>query len=258
MKRITLYYLVGILVLMALPLLNAQPTYRSNTPITVNVPCTNNGTSCSDSAVCLGTIIDPDGILVINNETLTQNSGVFYISLNASNVEEIGEYELTIACVDGTLSNSNTLPFYVTPNGQEVSEGKAFFYIGSIGVLIFFIIFSIIGFRNTEELWLKTLCFYIMWGSFLAMNYIAWVGSLNYLYSISFAGSFFKWLFYIQFYATFPLVLGSFLYCIYNLIMNKHMKNMLEHGVPEEKAMERSMKRTSSYFSRGGYKPKHY
>lgn len=197
----------------------------------------------SDSIKCNISVFDPENIAIINWQEMNNNYEIHNYTLNTSQTTKLGTYTYDITCTTGNSNKTESFEFEITPHGKETTTGISIFYFGGIAFLSLFIILFTYLFYKQEEIWIRSFSFFAVWGLFLVVNYMAWIGFTNYLPTISFLGTFFKWIFLIQMYASFPLVLISIVFYLYILIMNQQVKHMLEHGVPEDRAYERSVKR---------------
>lgn len=225
--------------LILLPLIVAQPVYQQGTNVTISVPCTIGGQACSSSATCTATIINPDPLVLINNYSMTQNNAVFEVDLPDNQTEVNGEYELTVACVDGSRSRTKSLRFYITPNGEMPSTANGLLYIGVFAILIIFFILTIYGFLQAENLVIRMLVFYIGWLLLIAIAFISWNMSVNFLSSAPFLNSFLRIIFLFFVYGTFPLLLVSFVWVGYMMLTIKEIKQMMERGLSEDEAWDR-------------------
>ena len=204
--------------------------------------------SSHGGVVCFFHLYDMVGDHIYVSPELTDNDNVFdwEIDIDAGNFSNSGMYSYFMQCNSSLYGGATGDDFEVTPNGEINTTGRSIFLsAGLISLSLMVLLFTFIFFKN-EELWIKVFCFYCVWGLFLVIEYTAWVGFTNYLWTISFLALFFKWLFYIQMYATFPLVIGSFILYGYFMVWNKQMQRMMESGVPEDRAMAGSFRTRGS------------
>jgi len=130
--------------LIVIPMICATPTYKQNTVLDLKVPCINNGTSCSSSALCNTTIINPEGNLIVNNQEMSRNLSTFNYTLTPTQTFILGQYEFLVTCTDGTDSAASDLTFKITPSGfMENSFFLIVIVILSAGVII-------LGFRLAD------------------------------------------------------------------------------------------------------------
>ena len=78
------------ILIMAMTLIVAQPVYKQNADVELTLPCTINGALCSPSATCQFSILNPLGITLVNNGTMTQLGGLFTYQLYANQTTENG------------------------------------------------------------------------------------------------------------------------------------------------------------------------
>jgi len=219
-----------------------QPAYKQGTPITLSVPCSFNGITCPTPTTCVATIINPEQDVLINNQSMTRNNAVYEVNLTANETEVNGEYEFTVAC--SYLSNSRTkfLTFFITPNGEIPTTSKGILYVGILFVLIVLFILAIWGGIQANYIPLKSFVWLFAYLLLIAISFIAWNLSLDYLTSSPFLISMFRiiWIFFMI--GLFPVLLMLIFYSGWMLTKIKAIENMLEKGVPIDEAYERSVK----------------
>jgi hypothetical protein len=210
-------------------------TFRANESIELKQTCTINGSFCDD---CNISSVDlPDGERAISNVIMTKREGDFNFSFDGSNTTLIGTYRVNGFCRFGSDVLKNWAYYLdVTPNGRESTVGLALFYIGGVLLMIFFIGISFYGLRIAQTPAGKLFSFYAIWISMMVLFYIAWIGATNYLYSVSFVGIFFKWVFIIFTILTFPMVIASIVWYLWLLVSLKEIQQMIDRGVPEDRA----------------------
>ena len=147
-------------------LVSAQPIYKQNTDVELNIPCTINGDICSNAATCQFSIVAPSGNILLNLENMTQNSGVFSYQLYSNQTIEVGQYEFPVTCCDGVNCGTRHLTFLITPSGLVGSSGEALTYVILIFVVLTLLTFSIIGGFK-----IKSKDSYDMGGNLLEVNY---------------------------------------------------------------------------------------
>lgn len=136
-------------VVLLMPFIVAQPTYEQGTNVTLRIPCTINGVFCDESADCDATLINPDGIALYNKEIMVQNGSVFELDLSKIDTFIKGEYELTVACVQGSKETTKTLYFYITATSKKYGNSLFSFdfsdaiYLIITGILV---LISVIAF----------------------------------------------------------------------------------------------------------------
>ena len=132
----TKHFFLLIVILIVLPLISAQLTFKKSTEINLRVPCSFNGTFCSESAECNVTIIYPNNTIMINNLGMTNEAnGMPNYTLPDSSI--MGEYEVHATCLQDGISGSNSFAFFITGSGEQVTTAQGIIYmvvlLGSIG-----------------------------------------------------------------------------------------------------------------------------
>jgi len=115
----------------------AEPSFyfKKGTDVDLKIPCVNEGSACSASAVCNITVNDPNSNNIIDNQEMT-NSGAFH-NYTLINTETIGEYQATVFCIDGTDADYTTFSLATTENGQEQNDWT---FILAIAITIGFLL----------------------------------------------------------------------------------------------------------------------
>jgi len=246
-KKILLMLIIFLVLPMVLSQLNvpviiSNPYYKQSKPATVPLPCTINGNYCSENATCKTTIINPYGVILVNNQYMTHNGAVFEINLTSNQTDINGEYQFNVVCSDNGNSMSRNLKFNVNPSGEAPDTGKGIIYIGLIVLLFILFIVLIIGGIQSEYIPIKAGLFLFAYLVFLGICFIAWNLSLDYLTSSPFLISIFKIIFYFLMYALFPILLFTIIYTLYMMFKIKAIQKMIDRGVPEDEAYEREVK----------------
>jgi len=236
------YLLIVMLMILAMPMIVAQPVFEQNTDITVSIPCTIGGEYCSANATCITTIINPNGDVLINNQNMTRNNAVFEVNLTANQTEINGEYEFNIACSDNRNSFSKFLTFWITPNGEMPTTSKGFIYIGLLVFLIIFFILLIYGVIKAENISLRAFCFLGAYIFLIGITFIAWNLSADYLTSSPFTTAFFRIVWWVLIVGFFPIILIATFYTFWMLMKIDAIQNMINKGVPVDEVYERQIK----------------
>jgi len=239
--------LILILLVLMIPLVSAIPVYQSGSTIDLKIPCTNNGTYCSASAVCNATVINPKGDLIRNGEGMTQNISIFNVSLISEDTEILGTYEFTVCCVDGGDTSCKTLTFKITPNGNDLGIAEGIVYIIFIVALVFIFLLFLYGsikipFSNSRSddgkiisfndmKYLKVVCMVFSYLILMAIFGIMRQITANYLY-LNQAHKTFQWLFWFMLSFVYPIIVVSVILMLVMFFESKKIKKALERGVP--------------------------
>lgn len=232
-------FLLILAMFFVMPMIVAQPVFKQNEANVLKIPCTIDGVYCSGSATCSATILDPVGNDLYNNEALLQNSVVFELNLTTSDNSLNGEYQLTVSCTDGNVSNSKTLVYFVTPNGKLPTTAKGILY--GVLLIIFVVFFVITLYKGLEEdgIVMKSVFLFISYLMLMGITFIGWNLSADYLTSAPFLTAFFRilWLFFM--YALFPIILVLTFYTMWMMKEIKEIKGLMDRGIPMDEAVGR-------------------
>lgn len=142
-------YLLLLMVLLSLTIISAETLiYQQNTEINLKVPCFNNNTYCSATAVCNITIQNPDGTLLVDNKVMTNSFSYHNYTLLTTDTTKLGSYATTILCIDNGLAGYDNFIFKITGNGKEEPEGVivvlfVIFFLVILGFFAYLLIVSI-------------------------------------------------------------------------------------------------------------------
>jgi len=150
-KIIPLLFLTTLLLCTTLALAESRFIAKQNTNFDIKEPCYNNGTYCSAAAVCNITVWIPNTQTILVDGRGMTNGGTFHnYTLNTSQTNTLGEYEASVKCTDGSLSNFDSFSFKVTPSGQIYEQGESMIYAIALGAMLLFVFFFIMLSNATE------------------------------------------------------------------------------------------------------------
>jgi hypothetical protein len=226
--------LMVVLISMASAQIESLSTSKMNTYVQLTQAVTNS-TYCN-----LTKIQYPNNTIISIGANMTKNGNDYNYTYFT---DALGEHSYITCCNPNGVETCVGVTFDVTPNGDMGSVMSSLFYIGALVILIILILISVFTFVNGKTLWIKTAGFGFLWLFAIVFSYTAWIGSENYLYTISFVGVFFYWVFLILLFGTLPLILGGLIYGMYVAITVPEMKRMLKHGVIEDRALARQIRK---------------
>lgn len=232
MKKISMILLLGILLFS----FTSAVTYEQNENINFTSSCEN--INCSDGDIVL-TIVDPAGNVIIDNQNTTKRTGYILYSLNSTQTSEMGEHQYFLSSDNDYYSST----FEITPNGEQPTTAKAFFYIGLLFLLIIFMIISIYGFVVGEQVWTRTAFLGIVYLLMIAISFVAWSMSGDFLTSSPFLISFLRIIFLALTIGFFPFLIGLFAYGVYMMTQIDEITELQAKGFSLEEAVERVQRR---------------
>ena len=153
MKKILIGLLVGIFLIGLASMTSAQLIYQQSTELDLKVPCFYNDTRCSDAAECNISVLYPNSSFLVEEQPMTNLlNGYHNYTLNESLTSVLGEYSVSIYCVDNGETGYSTFAFDITPTGHAITTGQTIVSIGLILVtMILAVFFGWLGFKFTEK-----------------------------------------------------------------------------------------------------------
>ncbi len=142
------------ILLLIVPLASAEQIYSLDETIDLKISCTNNETYCTTNAGCNLTIILPNNSLLIDNKPMTQNLAYFNYTLNGTIINEVGDYQNYVFCMDGGFKAFEDFIFKITKSGNESTSSQGMIFIGII-VAIFALAFLLVQLSNHFDNTLK-------------------------------------------------------------------------------------------------------
>lgn len=200
-------------------------SYRTGQSIDLKVSC--NTIDCGVTQYI--TITAPDSTTLVNNQPMTHYNSFMNYSFNLTT--QAGQYNYFL----NNYSNS----FLVTPNGEEATSGKAIFYIGLLFVLIVFLVLIAFSFVKFDNLLNRVGMLGLGYLVLIAITFIAWNMSRDFLTSSPFTISMFWILFLVLMVGAFPLLIGGFAWYIIMLFQIKEIQHMMDKGMDGEEAQRR-------------------
>lgn len=246
MKNNTQYtFLAGIVLLtclLSLPLSSAQLVYSNDHEISLKIPCIVDGRPCSASALCNLTAQYPNSSSFIINKAMTYSSGGdFSYNLNFT---ALGFYPSKVSCSDAGQNGTSTFDIQITPNGENPSTANGILYLGLLGVLIIFLVMAIAGIFKMENSLIGRFAFLnVAYLLLMAVLFVSWSMANDFLTGSPFIASMLKVMFYFSMYAFFPYFLCTMFWMIYMVITVKEIQTMMDKGIPEDEAYERTIKK---------------
>lgn len=233
MKKLMIFFISAILLInLGGAVEESIPTQAVNTCVVLEQECS----ACN--FITLKNVKLPNGTIDYINENMTSAGfGTFYY--DCYNVTLNGEHIVKTLIVGTNFTLEAPYNFYVTPNGEESDVAKGLLYLGLFSVLILFLSLSIYGIVKVENMYGRFALFWVAWIFLIAVSFIAWNLSSDFLTSAPFVVSMFKIVFYFVMIASFPLMLGSIAWVVYIHTVTDEMKAMMERGMSPEEAWSR-------------------
>jgi len=137
MKKVLLIALLGMFLFSFVSA--SDSTYTLDQELDLKVTCLNNG-YCSNTSFCNINIADPDEILIVVGENMTNQDSFHNYTVTPN---KTGEFMVSGFCKDGIDSEEIDFSFWITPEGNVLSLQDSLVRI----FLILFFIGTIVGLR---------------------------------------------------------------------------------------------------------------
>lgn len=223
-KKMLVAMIMLVAIFMVMGLASAE-SYEQGQAVDVKVSC-----SLIDCGVTQNiSIVAPDSTTLVNNKQMSHTNSYMNYSFNLTT--QTGQYNVYL--------NNYSTSFEVSPNGEQATSGKAIFYIGLLFVVIVFLVLCVLSFAHFDNLLNRVGMLGLGYLILVAISFIAWNMSQDFLTSSPFIISMFQIIFYVLMFSALPLILGSFAWYFIMLFQIKEIQKMMDKGMPEEEAERR-------------------
>ncbi len=242
MKKIILI-IVGMLFISSIFAL----TFTQHSSINLKAPCTINGTNCLNTADCIISIAYPNGSLMFENSSMT-NNGTGMVNITLPDSSTLGDYLAPLSCCQGGECASGNVDFSITRSGQELSVDQSIIYfivlIAGISIFVLCLYGAIkIPYKNTRNkdgevisiTHLKYVKIFLFFVDYLILIFIVniLIGmSDNYL-RLGIAFTFFKVFYFLLLVGLLPLVVFSVFIMVVNILLDKELHKIITLGMVE-------------------------
>lgn len=139
MRKIYIFFITVLLLTLSICICaNAEQIFRKDNDVHLRIFCTNNGTYCSSSTICNGSVISPTGIVVYSNVNMTtEDYAIFNLTINSTMLNESGEYQFSAFCNDNGNTKADAFVFKVTPSGIDPSSAQGLMFIALFIMSVF-------------------------------------------------------------------------------------------------------------------------
>jgi len=209
-------------------------SYPQSQNLTIRVGC--DEIDCTQTFTV--TVQDPDNIVIINDAGTTIQNGYLNFSILSSFLSKNGEYNGFLEG-NGVTPDYKSFSFTITPNGEEPTTAKAFFYLGLLALLVFFICLIFWAHMQDQSELARFWWFSFMWLPIWATFFIGWSMARDFLTSQGAIESilYLAWLVIAIVYPFF--LLGLVLYTFYYIYKQKEVQRLITRGFSLEDAQNR-------------------
>jgi hypothetical protein len=198
---------------------------------------------CSDcSFVNVTSIKYPNQTIIYLNVEMEKRGYDFIYNYCGNN--QSGDYFYTV-CGDPTDKDPcKTFSYLVTESGLEMSQARTTSTLSLIGLLLIFLVLSIIGLFKVEDYRGKFALYWISHLFLILIFFVGWQIGVEGLLSGTALTGIFRILFWVTIVSAFPMVLLSLAWVFYVHTMNDHVKRLIEKGEDPETAFSMAQKKT--------------
>lgn len=211
--------------------------FEQDKDIDLKVSCIDSNYSlCVSTTNCTITVLYPNNTKLIKSENMSFSTSYFNYTLNSTQTNSLGDYYTSVQCKGITENGFTSFIFSITPNGEELSVGKAIFYVALFLVLIILLVLSItqISVKDNYGWIIGLLCFsYIL---IIGILYIGWQMADNFLTSIPLMAIVFYILWLVSMYCFFPFVIMLIFILTIETATQKKIDQLVKVGHSREEA----------------------
>lgn len=231
MRLLSYMALVMLFVITMFSFASAEP-FAEGDQLTLKVYC--NQINCTGAPQCNMTVSAPNSTAFINQQNASYQ--IAFYSYNFTIPQVSGSYDYNLFCGG---ANSFSDSFEVTPNGEQPTTAKAFFYIGLLGLLVFFLCLIFWAHLQDQSSLARFWWFSFMWVPIWAILFIGWSMSRDFLTSGGAITSIFWWAFLVIGIVYPFFLLGLVLYTFYWIYQQKEVQRLVKRGFSLEDAQAR-------------------
>lgn len=165
----------------------------------------------------------------------------FVARLTGGNFSSLGHYAYQVQCngtaVLGGCGEKGL--FIVTNSGYDATTSRAIFDIGLLLILVIFLIGCVVLFMENNHLLAKVGFLGLGYLLLIAITFISWQMSSDFLLSAPFLIEMFRILFFVLIIGAFPLLIGAFAWYIIMMFQIKEIQRLMDKGFSMDDANRR-------------------
>lgn len=167
---------------------------------------------------------------------MTKNGDDYNASVTYSNVR--GQYLVYGHCDENGEKVSWRYDYYI---GEELNQGTSTFYGIMLAILGVFFVMSLIGLFNTENPNGRLAFYWVSHILFIAIIFLAWDLSAEFLTQPNFIIGFFRIMFWISIISVIPMFFLSFFWIIKMHLLTKEVQRLMDRGFDPDEAYSKAM-----------------
>lgn len=238
MKKQLLFFMLALLIL---PIVQSQDMQSLGNQFKKG-ECVNLVQTCNNCTyVNVTKVLYPNSTIAVSSLAMTKE-GTFY-SVQFCNTNETGTYIYnTLGDPDGILV-TQPVSFEVTTTGTASTIQNSIFYFGLVLIMIFFIGLAIFTFARFDNLLNRIGMLGVIYLLIIAISFIGWQMSTDFLSSYSFITSMMYYIFFILMIGFFPMVIGGFAFYVLSVLRINEINRLMEKGFSLEEAEHRTRRK---------------
>ncbi len=221
-------------------------TAKQDTVVNITERCKAFGIPCGADWDCNLTLEDPDRSILVLNKQMTRDETVYNYTLAKSQSSVLGIYENTVCCQNATSGDCNTFYYKITGSGRELRTSDSLVYflvlLGSVGAFLLALYAAImIPWRHPRSpagyiSAINYLKHFKLASALIAYLLLIWVFNIfititnNFLF-LDNSFNFFSMMYTILIIGLMPIVMGTVLIIVINLVYDRRIKRFLDRGI---------------------------
>lgn len=139
MNKKIIFMFAMILLVLPFVLGAVELTFPFNQEYDIKRPCFNNGSVCSSTAICAMTLSYPDGSILLDNATMTNQNSFHNVTISPSQNDQLGVYAASMYCLDESKSGQDTFQIQITGDGFEFNVFPTELSVLILGFILIFV-----------------------------------------------------------------------------------------------------------------------
>lgn len=215
-------------------------SYAKNQTITFNFHVINitDGLPITSGITCYFHLYNQSGnhIYTLHNIATLDYSFDYQAKVLGSNFTKTGHYSYAFQCNSTSLGGFIENAIEVTQYGEIPTTSKAIIFFCLVAIILFFLTITLLLFLEIDNTVVRFTCMCLGYLLLVALNYIGWVISDNFIYANTFIKGFFWIVFEVLMFLALPLLLGFFAWYFLSLMKIKEIQDLIDKGIPEKEA----------------------
>jgi len=242
MKKHFVFLLVGMFLITFISATNYYPPVKQG-------DCINTKQTCSSCSYVNISIAYPNTTLSVSNQAMSPEGAGLW-SYDYCDTDTLGEYSVTgEGDLLGLPTGFDTLTFKSTQNGEIIDQSQANLSLFGAFLLFIFFFFSLFGIFKTDNYIGKFVCYWISHVLLIALSFIMWTTSSNYLGLGGGITGVFKVIFYFSTIAVVPMLFLSISWVVYIHLFNEHFQKLVDKGMTTEDAFKITSKKRGGWIN---------